>query len=73
MSTVRFQIEYKGSVLGVTMNKNLQKYYSGYPFKVTEKENIIEYIKTNFKRSWGAPFTILIDKDGTKESIEVLT
>ena len=73
MSTVRFQIEYKGSVSGVTMNKSLQKDYSGYPFKATEKENLIEYIKTHFKRSWGAPFTILIDQDGTKENIEVLT
>jgi hypothetical protein len=73
MATVRFQIEYKGSVSGVTMNKNLQKGYSGYPFDAKEKEKIIEYIKDNFKKNWGVPFTILIDQDGVKESIEVLT
>jgi hypothetical protein len=73
MSTIRFQIEYKGSVLGVTMNKHLIKGYSGYPFKAEDAAAVIEFIKDNFRKNYGVPFTILIDRDGVKESIEVLT
>jgi len=73
MSQVKIQVEYKGSVSGVTMNKNLQKGYSGYPFKTEDAESVIDFIKENFRKNFGVPFTILIDRDGVKESIEVLT
>lgn len=73
MATVRFKIEYKGSISGMTMNKHLIKGYSGYPFKPEDAADLLDSIKYSFRENYGVPFTILIDRDGVKESIEVLT
>lgn len=73
MATCRIRIEYKGDIMGVTMNRNLKRGYSGYPFKLEDEKEIIDFTKDRFRKNWGVPFTLLIDRDGVKESIEVLT